>query len=131
MTTVAKILLVEDDEMNRDMLSRRLVKRGYDVVIATDGQLGVAMAGTENPDLILMDMSLPVMDGWDATRALKASPATRAIPVIALTAHAMAGDEDKARAAGCDEFDTKPVELARLLAKIEALLTRSRPPLLA
>ena len=122
MTEVAKILLVEDDEMNRDMLSRRLVKRGYDVVIATDGAMGVEMAGTEKPDIILMDMSLPVMDGWDATRTLKAADATKRIPVIALTAHAMSGDEDKARAAGCDEFDTKPVELARLLGKIEALL---------
>ncbi|MBR9989257.1 MAG: response regulator [Gemmatimonadetes bacterium] len=127
---MAKILLVEDDEMNRDMLSRRLIKRGYDVVIATDGQLGVDMATQERPDLILMDMSLPVMDGWDATRALKASAATRAIPVIALTAHAMSGDEDKARAAGCDEFDTKPVELARLLGKIEALLAGTQPAII-
>lgn len=121
---MAKILLVEDDEMNRDMLSRRLIKRGYEVVIATDGQRGVDMATDEKPDLILMDMSLPVMDGWDATRALKSSAATRGIPVIALTAHAMSGDEDKARAAGCDEFDTKPVELPRLLGKIEMLLVR-------
>lgn len=131
MRIVAKILLVEDDEMNRDMLSRRLVKRGYDVVIATDGSMGVAMAAAESPDLILMDMSLPIMDGWDATRALKAAAATNRIPVIALTAHAMSGDEDKARSAGCDDFDTKPVELARLLGKIEALLTDARPPLSA
>ena len=116
-----KILLVEDDEMNRDMLSRRLVKRGYDVVIATDGEQGVAMARAEDPAIILMDMSLPVMDGWTATRELKGDPDTAGIPVIALTAHAMSGDEDKARAAGCDDFDTKPVELTRLLGKIEAL----------
>lgn len=119
---MAKILLVEDDEMNRDMLSRRLMKRGYDVVIATDGEQGVAMARTEDPAIVLMDMSLPVMDGWTATRTLKEDPATAGIPVIALTAHAMSGDEDKARAAGCDDFDTKPVELKRLLGKIEALL---------
>ncbi len=117
-----KILLVEDDEMNRDMLSRRLIKRGYDVVIATDGQQGVDMARTEDPAIVLMDMSLPVIDGWTATRALKEDPSTAAIPVIALTAHAMSGDEDKARAAGCDDFDTKPVELKRLLGKIEALI---------
>jgi len=123
---VSKILLVEDNEMNRDMLSRRLVKRGYDVVIAIDGQEGVAKAQSESPDLILMDMSLPVVDGWEATRRIKSDPATRAIPVIALTAHAMAGDEEKARAAGCDDFDTKPVELPRLLSKLEALV-RKRP----
>jgi len=119
-----KILLVEDNEMNRDMLSRRLVKRGYDVVLALDGEQGVAMARAETPGLILMDMSLPGIDGWEATRQLKAVPETRAIPVIALTAHAMAGDREKALAAGCDDFDTKPVELSRLLAKIEALLAR-------
>lgn len=119
---MAKILLVEDDEMNRDMLSRRLIKRGYDVVIATDGEQGVALARTEDPAIVLMDMSLPVMDGWTATRTLKDDPNTAGIPVIALTAHAMSGDEDKARAAGCDDFDTKPVELKRLLGKIEALL---------
>lgn len=119
---MAKILLVEDDEMNRDMLSRRLIKRGYDVVIATDGEQGVALARTEEPAIVLMDMSLPVMDGWNATRTLKEDPATAEIPVIALTAHAMSGDEDKARAAGCDDFDTKPVELKRLLGKIEALI---------
>jgi two-component system, cell cycle response regulator DivK len=121
---VRKILLVEDDEMNRDMLSRRLMKRGYDVVIATDGQQGGEMAGREEPDIILMDMSLPVIDGWTATRALKEEPTTADIPIIALTAHAMSGDEEKARSAGCDDFDTKPVELKRLLGKIEALIER-------
>lgn len=119
---MTRILLVEDDEMNRDMLSRRLIKRGYDVTIAVDGQEGVDKAASMNPDLILMDMSLPVMDGWEATRILKADEGTKGIPVIALTAHAMSGDEDKARSAGCDDFDTKPVELTRLLGKIEALL---------
>ena len=122
-----KILLVEDNEMNRDMLSRRLVKRGYDVAIALDGEQGVAMAKSELPALILMDMSLPGLDGWDATRQLKAMPETRGIPVIALTAHAMSGDREKATAAGCDDFDTKPVELGRLIEKIEALLARTRP----
>lgn len=117
-----KILLVEDDEMNRDMLSRRLVKRGYEVVIAVDGEEGVAMARSGSPDLILMDMSLPGMDGWTATRELKADPATQAIPIIVLTAHAMAGDRERAFEAGCDDFDTKPVELSRLLEKMEALL---------
>jgi CheY-like chemotaxis protein len=119
---VPKILLVEDDEMNRDMLSRRLMKRGYEVSIATDGQQGVDMARSESPALILMDMSLPVLDGWTATRTLKEDPATRPIPIIALTAHAMRGDENKAREAGCDDFDTKPVELKRLLSKMEGLL---------
>jgi two-component system, cell cycle response regulator DivK len=119
---VLKILLVEDDEMNRDMLSRRLLKRGYDVVIATDGQQGLDAAGRDRPDIILMDMSLPVVDGWTATRTLKDDPATAGIPIIALTAHAMSGDEEKARSAGCDDFDTKPVELKRLLQKIENLL---------
>jgi len=119
---VVKILLVEDDEMNRDMLSRRLIKRGYEVLIATDGQQGVDMARTDKPALILMDMSLPVMDGWKASRTLKEDPATKGIPIIALTAHAMSGDEAKAREAGCDEFDTKPVELKRLLSKMEGLL---------
>ena len=122
-----KILLVEDNEMNRDMLSRRLIKRGYDVKIALDGEQGVAMARSELPALILMDMSLPGLDGWDATRQLKAMPETRDIPVIALTAHAMSGDREKATAAGCDDFDTKPVELGRLIDKIEALLARTRP----
>lgn len=122
MNAVARILLVEDDEMNRDMLSRRLMKRGYDVVIAVDGEQGTEMARRDDPDLILMDMSLPVMDGWDATKALKGDPDTEGIPIIALTAHAMAGDHEKALEAGCDDFDTKPVELKRLLGKIETLL---------
>ena len=125
---MAKILLVEDNEMNRDMLSRRLERRGYEVVIAVDGAEGVDKAGTEAPALILMDMSLPGVDGWDATRRIKAAPATRAIPVIALTAHAMSGDREKAVEAGCDDFDTKPVDLARLLGKIEALLARKPIP---
>ena len=125
---MAKILLVEDNEMNRDMLSRRLERRGYEVVIAVDGAEGVDKAGAEAPALILMDMSLPVVDGWDATRRIKAAPATRAIPVIALTAHAMSGDREKAIEAGCDDFDTKPVDLARLLGKIEALLARKPIP---
>lgn len=116
------ILIVEDNEMNRDMLSRRLRRKGFDVHIAVDGGEGVRMAAEVQPDLILMDMSLPVIDGWEATRRVKADATTRGIPVIALTAHAMAGDEDKARAAGCDDFDTKPVELPRLLGKIEAWL---------
>lgn len=119
---MAKILLVEDNDMNRDMLSRRLARRGYEVVIAVDGQQGIDMARTEAPDLILMDMSLPVLDGWEATRRLKATPETRTIPVIALTAHAMVGDREKAVEAGCDDFDIKPIELPRLLEKIEALL---------
>jgi CheY-like chemotaxis protein len=117
-----KILLVEDNEMNRDMLSRRLVRRGYEVLIAVDGQMGIDMAQAEVPDLILMDMSLPVMDGWEATRTLKASDVTRHIPVIALTAHAMSTDREKAIEAGCDDYDTKPIELPRLLAKMEALI---------
>ncbi len=123
---MARILLVEDNEMNRDMLSRRLSKRGYEVLIAQDGGEGIAMAHSQSPDLILMDMSLPVVDGWEATRRIKSEAGTRGIPVIALTAHAMAGDEEKARSAGCDDFDTKPVELPRLLTKIEALLQRPR-----
>jgi CheY-like chemotaxis protein len=117
-----KILLVEDNEMNRDMLSRRLLRRGFDVTLAVDGEEGLAMARAEGPDLILMDMSLPVLDGWEATRRLKADPATRGIPVIALTAHAMAADREKALEAGCDGYDTKPIELSRLLEKIEALV---------
>ena|SRR5215212_4373680 len=120
-----RILLVEDNEMNRDMLSRRLQRRGYEVIIAVDGQQGVAMAQSESPDVILMDMSLPVMDGWEAARTLKSSPQTRDLPVIALTAHAMSTDRDKAIEAGCDDYDTKPIELTRLLAKIEALIARS------
>ncbi len=119
---MAKILLVEDNEMNRDMLSRRLKRRGYEVVEALDGQEGMDKAASELPDLILMDLSLPVIDGWEATRRLKASDATRPIPVIALTAHAMSEDRQKALDAGCDDYDTKPVELRRLLRKIEALL---------
>ena len=119
---MSKILLVEDNEMNRDMLSRRLERKGYEVVIAVDGEAGVDMASSASPDLILMDLSLPVMDGWEATRRIKADAATQDIPVIALTAHAMAGDEQKAREAGCDDYDTKPVELNRLLGKITSLL---------
>jgi two-component system cell cycle response regulator DivK len=119
-----KILLVEDNEMNRDMLSRRLERRGYQVIIAVDGQEGVALAQSQTPDLILMDMSLPVLDGWEATRQLKAAPATRSIPIIALTAHAMSGDREQALEAGCDDYDSKPVEFARLLGKIQALLNK-------
>ena len=119
---MAKILLVEDNEMNRDMLSRRLARKGYEVVIAVDGQQGIEMARSETPDLILMDMSLPVVDGWEATRQLKSAPETQSIPVIALTAHAMAGDREKAVEAGCNDYDIKPIELPRLLEKIEALL---------
>jgi CheY-like chemotaxis protein len=119
---MAKVLLVEDNEMNRDMLSRRLERKGYQVVMAVDGAEGVKMAASEKPDIILMDMSLPVLDGWSATQKLKASPETAAIPVIALTAHAMEGDEAKAREAGCDDYDTKPIDLARLLGKIETHL---------
>jgi CheY-like chemotaxis protein len=124
---MAKLLVVEDNELNRDMLYRRLARRGYDVVIATDGAEGVATAERERPDLILMDMSLPIIDGWEATRRLKTSAETRHIPVIALTAHAMDGDERRARDAGCDDFDTKPVDLPRLLGKIDALLVAGRP----
>jgi CheY-like chemotaxis protein len=119
---VAKILLVEDNEMNRDMLSRRLERRGYEVIVAVDGEEGVARARTDAPDLVLMDLSLPGIDGWEATRQLKLADETGSIPVLALTAHAMAGDREKALAAGCDEFDTKPVDLPRLVDKIEALL---------
>jgi len=121
-----KVLLVEDNEMNRDMLSRRLIRRGFEVSVAGDGQQGVEMAGTEAPDIILMDMSLPVLDGWAAARQLKASEATQSIPVIALTAHAMSGDRDRAMQAGCDDYDTKPIEFPRLLEKIDRLLT-ARP----
>jgi CheY-like chemotaxis protein len=120
---MARILLVEDQEMNRDMLARRLKKRGYEVSIAVDGAEGVEKARAESPDLILMDMSLPVMDGWEATRTLKADEATQAIPVIALTAHAMSTDREKALEAGCDAYETKPVELPRLLEAMEKLLT--------
>ena len=119
---MAKVLLVEDNEMNRDILSRRLSRRGYVVVFAIDGQQGVEMARSERPDIILMDLSLPVMDGWEATRHVKADQALRHLPVIGLTAHAMSGDREKALAAGCDEYDTKPVEIDRLIEKIERLL---------
>lgn len=119
---MAKILLVEDNEANRDMLSRRLARQGFEVSIAVDGAEGVSAAKRDLPDLVLMDMSLPVMNGWEATRALKDDPATAEIPVIALTAHAMAGDRERALEAGCDDYDTKPVELPRLLEKIRALL---------
>jgi CheY-like chemotaxis protein len=117
-----RILLVEDNEMNRDMLSRRLQRRGYEVIIAVDGQQGVAMAQSESPDLVLMDMSLPLMDGWEVTRTLKGAAETKHLPIIALTAHAMSTDRDKAMEAGCDDYDTKPIELPRLLGKMEALL---------
>ena len=119
-----KILLVEDNEMNRDMLSRRLQRKGYEVVMAVDGEQAISMAQAESPALILMDMSLPALDGWEATRRIKAADQTRVIPVIALTAHAMAGDREKSMEAGCDDYDTKPIEFPRLLAKIEALLNR-------
>lgn len=119
---MARILLVEDNEMNRDMLSRRLARRGHEILIAIDGGEGVARAAADLPDLVLMDMSLPVLDGWEATRRIKADPATSKIPVIALTAHAMAGDREQALAAGCDDYDTKPIELDRLVEKIAALL---------
>jgi CheY-like chemotaxis protein len=127
MRAMPKILVVEDNELNRDMLSRRLERRGYQVIVAVDGQEGVAMARSEAPDLVLMDMSLPVMDGWESTRQLKAAPETQSIPVIALTAHAMAADREKALEAGCDDYDTKPLEFPRLMAKIEALLLKARP----
>jgi CheY-like chemotaxis protein len=119
---MTKILLVEDNEMNRDMLSRRLLKRGYDVVTAVDGREGVDMATSASPDVILLDLSLPVMDGWEAARHLKAEEATKSIPIIALTAHALAGDEEKALEAGCDDYDSKPVDFKRLLGKIDAVL---------
>ncbi|HEY9022724.1 MAG TPA: response regulator [Burkholderiaceae bacterium] len=120
-----KILLVEDNEMNRDMLMRRLERRGFAVVIAVDGAEGLAKARSDAPDLILMDMSLPVLDGWEATRRLKAEPETRAIPVIALTAHALAEDREKSLAVGCDDHETKPIEFARLLEKIHANLAKA------
>ena len=118
-----KILLVEDNEMNRDMLSRRLARKGFEVIVAVDGQQGVDMAGAEAPDLVLLDMSLPVLDGWSAAKRLKANAETAAIPIIALTAHAMSSDRQKALDAGCDEYDTKPVDLKRLLGKIDAFLS--------
>jgi two-component system cell cycle response regulator DivK len=120
-----KLLLVEDNEMNRDMLSRRLARRGYEILVATDGSEGLAEATRHLPDLIIMDMSLPVLDGWESTRALKEQPETRAIPVLALTAHAMAGERERALAAGCNDYDTKPVDFNRLLGKIETLLSGS------
>ena len=121
---MARILLIEDNEMNRDMLSRRLQRRGYDVVVAVEGAEGIRQATELRPDLILMDMSLPLIDGWEATRRLKSAPATRAIPVIALTAHAMPGDRENALQAGCDDYDSKPIQFASLLSKIEALLPK-------
>ena len=120
-----KLLLVEDNEMNRDMLSRRLARRGYEILIAVDGEQGIAEATSHLPDLIIMDMSLPVLDGWETTRRLKENPGTREIPVLALTAHAMAGERDRAIAAGCNDYDTKPVDFTRLLGKIEHLLPES------
>ncbi|RUM98933.1 response regulator [Pseudaminobacter arsenicus] len=123
-----RILLVEDNEMNRDMLSRRLSRRGFEVLLAENGQAGVELTVSQRPDLVLMDMSLPVMDGWEATRRIKADPSTSAIPVIALTAHAMASDRDMALQAGCDDYDSKPVDLARLIQKIEQLLDASQKP---
>jgi CheY-like chemotaxis protein len=122
---MAKILLVEDNEINRDMLSRRLERRGYQVVVALDGEQGVSMAQSEAPDLILMDMSLPVLDGWEATQRIKAALQIQAIPIIALTAHAMVGDREKAIAAGCDDYDTKPIDFPRLLDKIEKILAKA------
>lgn len=122
---MSKILLVEDNEMNRDMLSRRLARRGFQVLFAVDGEEGVSMAISERPDLILMDMNMPVLDGWEASRRIKAHPPTAAIPIVALTAHAMSGDREKTLAAGCDDYDTKPVEFDRLLGKITALLEKS------
>ena len=121
---MAKILIVEDNEMNLDMLSRRLARHGYDPITAVDGEQAVALAQSEMPNLILMDLSLPVLDGWEATRRIKAMPETRSIPIIALTAHAMAGDQQKAMRAGADDYDTKPIDFKRLVAKIEALLNR-------
>ena len=122
---MSKILLVEDNEMNRDMLTRRLERKGFEVVIAVDGQAGIDMASSSNPDIILMDLSLPFIDGWEATRKIKATPVTQSIPVIALTAHAMAGDEQKALEAGCDDYDTKPIDFKRLLGKIENYISGS------
>ncbi len=120
---MSKILIVEDNEMNRDMLSRRLMRKGFEIVMAEDGQKGVEMSKSENPDLILMDLSLPVMDGWEATSTIKANPDTNSIPIIVLTAHAMAGDREKALGAGADEYDTKPIEFKRLLGKIKEFLS--------
>ena len=122
---MSKILVVEDNEMNRDMLTRRLERKGFEVVVAINGKVGIDMASSSNPDIILMDLSLPVIDGWEATRQIKADPATQSIPVIALTAHAMAGDEQKALEAGCDDYDTKPIDFKRLLGKIENYISGS------
>jgi CheY-like chemotaxis protein len=119
---MTKVLLVEDNEMNRDMLSRRLTRRGFEVIFAVNGQEGVDLAVSERPDIILMDLSLPVLDGWEATRRVKADDATRSVPIIGLTSHAMSGDREKAIEAGCDDYDTKPVEIERLIGKIERLL---------
>ena len=121
---MSKVLLVEDNEMNRDMLSRRLERKGYEVVFAEDGSIAVEMAASEQPDLILMDMSLPILDGWEATRRIKADVSTSGIPIIALTAHAMAGDREKAMEVGCEDYDTKPVDFPRLLGKIEGLISK-------
>jgi two-component system cell cycle response regulator DivK len=123
---MTKVLLIEDNEMNRDMLSRRLIRRGFQVVLAMDGQQGIDLARSERPDIILMDLGLPVIDGWEATRRVKADDATRGVPVIGLTAHAMTGDREKAIEAGCDEYDTKPVEFDRLIGKIERLLRTAK-----
>jgi two-component system, cell cycle response regulator DivK len=123
---MAKVLLIEDNEMNRDMLSRRLIRRGFQVVFAMDGQQGIDLARSERPDIILMDLGLPVIDGWEATRRVKADDATRGVPVIGLTAHAMTGDREKAIEAGCDDYDTKPVEFDRLIGKIERLLRTAK-----
>jgi two-component system, cell cycle response regulator DivK len=123
---MTKVLLVEDNEMNRDMLSRRLIRRGFEVIFAVDGQQGVDLARSQRPDIILMDMSLPVIDGWEATRRVKSDDATRGVPVIGLTAHAMSGDRARAIEAGCDDYDTKPVELDRLIGKIERLLGNAK-----
>ena len=125
---MAKILLVEDNELNRDMLSRRLVRKGYEVLVAYDGAMGLEMTGIERPDLVLMDMSLPVLDGWEVAQRLKTNPETQSIPVIALTAHAMTEDRERALAAGCDDYDTKPVEMPRLLEKMERLLQKRQAP---
>ena len=122
---MSKILLVEDNPRNRDMLSRRLLKRGYEVIIAVDGESGLALAESEVPDVILMDMSLPILDGWEVTRRLKSSTTTNHIPIIAITAHAMSSDRNKALEAGCNDYDTKPIELPRLLQKIETLLSEA------
>ncbi len=124
---MAKILIIEDNEVNRDMLSRRLMRRGYEVIVAQDGQQGIHMANTQNPDLILMDMSLPVLDGWEATRRLKAAPETHSIPIIALTAHALMSDREQALEVGCDDYETKPIDFPRLIEKLEAHIGPGSP----